>query len=152
MLPAAGSLACGAVALAPLSLLVDAPWTLSPSGRSIVALLCLAALSTALAMTLYFRLLRTLGAVGATSQAYLRVPVGVAIGVAFLGEALSPTALAGSILVFTGVAAITLGERAGHAHWPKQAGRRTRLSARGGWATASRPGRDSGGTGRRTGR
>jgi hypothetical protein len=32
MLPAAGSLICGALVLVPLSLVVDQPWTLAPSG------------------------------------------------------------------------------------------------------------------------
>ena len=40
----------------------------------------LSVFSTALALVIYFRLVRTLGSVGVTSQAYLRVPIGVAIG------------------------------------------------------------------------
>ena len=90
MLPAAGSLVCGAIVLIPVSLVVDHPWTLVPSGRSLVALICLSVFSTALAFTIYFRLIRTLGPVGTTSQAYLRVPIGVAIGVVFLGESSRP--------------------------------------------------------------
>lgn len=108
MLPAAGSLACGATLLAPVSLIADRPWTLHPSLPSIAALLCLATLSTALALTLYFRLIRTLGPVGATSQAYLRVPIGVAIGAAFLDEPLAATTSIGLVLVIGGVAAMTL--------------------------------------------
>jgi drug/metabolite transporter (DMT)-like permease len=86
MLPATGSLLCGAIVLIPISLIVDHAWTLAPSGRSILGLLCLSIFSTALAFTIYFRLIQTLGPVGATSQAYLRVPIGVAISVVFLGE------------------------------------------------------------------
>ena len=108
MLPATGSLVCGAIVLVPISLVADRPWTLAPSARSIAALLCLAMLSTALALTLYFRLIRTLGAVGATAQAYLRVPIGVAIGALFLGEALAPAMLIGLVFVMAGVAAMTL--------------------------------------------
>jgi drug/metabolite transporter (DMT)-like permease len=108
MVPAAGSLACGAIVLAPLGLVVDQAWTLAPSGRSIAALLCLSVFSTALAFTIYFRLIRTLGPVGTTAQAYLRVPVGVAIGVVFLGEALSSTTLLGLVCVIVGVAAMTI--------------------------------------------
>ena len=44
--------------------------------------------STALAFVIYFRLVQTLGSVGTTAQAYLRVPIGVAIGVLILGESL----------------------------------------------------------------
>ena len=61
-----------------MSLAVDRPWTLRPSPASVLALLALSLLSTALAFTIYFRLVRTLGSVGTTAQAYLRVPVGVA--------------------------------------------------------------------------
>lgn len=112
MVPAAGSLLCGAIVLAPVGLVVDRPWTLAPSGRSIAALLCLSVLSTALALTIYFRLIRTLGSVGATAQAYLRVPIGVAIGVLFLGEGLSPGALIGLVCVIAGVVAMTFPARA----------------------------------------
>ena len=49
---------------------------------AVVALLALAAFSTALAFVIYFRLIQTLGSVGTTAQAYLRVPIGVALGVA----------------------------------------------------------------------
>jgi drug/metabolite transporter (DMT)-like permease len=108
LLPATGSLLCGAVVLVPISLVIEHPWTLAPSSRSIVALLCLAVFSTALAFTIYFRLIRTLGSVGTTSQAYLRVPIGVAIGVVFLGETLAPTTSIGLVCVIAGVAAMTI--------------------------------------------
>jgi len=108
MLPATGSLICGAIVLVPISVFVDHPWTIVPSGRSMLALICLSIFSTALAFTIYFRLLQTLGPVGATSQAYLRVPIGVAIGVLFLGEELSPTTLLGLLCVIAGVAAMTI--------------------------------------------
>jgi drug/metabolite transporter (DMT)-like permease len=111
MLPAAGSLLSGAIVLTPLCLVVDQPWTLEPSSRSMGALFGLAVFSTALAFTIYFRLIRTLGPVGTTSQAYLRVPIGIAIGVLFLGERLAPTTWIGSILVIAGVAAMTLPAR-----------------------------------------
>jgi len=45
--------------------------------------------------------------VGTTAQAYLRVPIGVAISVIFLGERLSPTAWLGLACVVVGVAAMT---------------------------------------------
>ena len=111
IMPAAGSLICGAAILLPLSLLVDRPWMLTPSATSIQALLALSLFSTALAFILYFRLIDRLGTVGATSVAYLRVPTGVAIGVLVLGERLSPTAWAGLALVIVGVFAMTLPER-----------------------------------------
>jgi drug/metabolite transporter (DMT)-like permease len=111
MIPAAGSMLCGAVMLVPLSLIVDRPWTLAPSGTSVLALLGLSIFSTALAFVIYFRLIHTLGSVGTTSQAYLRVPIGVGIGAVFLGESLGPVAWVGMGFVVAGVAAMTIPAR-----------------------------------------
>lgn len=108
MAPAAGSLLCGAAILIPISLVVDRPWTLAPSMNSLLALLAIAVFSTALALVIYFRLIQTLGSVGATAQAYLRVPIGVAFGVIFLGEQLSSTVWIGLACVVVGVAAMTI--------------------------------------------
>src|SRR4051794_31744846 len=113
MAPAAGSLLCGAAILVPLSLVVDRSWTLAPSASSILALLGLSVFSTALAFVIYFRLIQTLGSVGTTAQAYLRVPIGVAIGVLFLDESLTPTVWIGLGCVVIGVAAMTIPARAG---------------------------------------
>jgi drug/metabolite transporter (DMT)-like permease len=111
MAPAAGSLLCGAAILIPLSIVVDRPWTLAPSMNSLLALLAIAVFSTALAFVIYFRLIQTLGSVGATAQAYLRVPIGVAFGVTFLGEQLSSTVWIGLACVVAGVAAMTIPAR-----------------------------------------
>lgn len=111
MVPAAGSLICGAILLTPLSLIVDQPWTLAPSANSIAALLALAVFSTAIAFVIYFKLIQSLGSVGATAQAYLRVPIGVALGVVFLGETLSPTVWIGLVCVVAGIAAMTIPQR-----------------------------------------
>jgi drug/metabolite transporter (DMT)-like permease len=111
LLPAVGSMLAGAAMLLPVAIAVDRPWTLSPSQDSVLALLALAAFSTAMAFAIYFRLIHTLGAVGTTAVAYLRVPIGVAIGILFLGESLSPTIWAGLALVVVGVAAMTLPQR-----------------------------------------
>lgn len=111
MVPAAGSMICGAVILIPLSLVFDRPWTLTPSTASILALFGLSVFSTALAFSIFFRLIHTLGSVGTTSQAYLRVPIGVGIGAVFLGESLGPSAWFGMGFVVVGVAAMTIPAR-----------------------------------------
>jgi drug/metabolite transporter (DMT)-like permease len=80
---------------------------LMPSRDSMLALIGLSVFSTALALVIYFRLVHTLGSVGVTSQAYLRVPIGVAIGVVFLGEQLTLAAWLGLACVVVGVAAMT---------------------------------------------
>ncbi|QEL22597.1 EamA family transporter [Bosea sp. F3-2] len=111
LLPAAGSMLTGTALLIPAALIVDRPWMLAPSQDSILALLALSVFSTALAFAIYFRLIRTLGSVGTTAVSYLRVPIGVAIGIVFLGERLSSTAWTGLGLVVLGVVAMTLPER-----------------------------------------
>jgi drug/metabolite transporter (DMT)-like permease len=111
MAPAAGSLLAGAAVLIPASLVLEQPWTLSPSPSSLLALLALAVFSTAAAFAIYFRLIQTLGSVGTTAQAYLRVPIGVAISVALLGETLTRTAWIGLAGVVLGVAAMTIPAR-----------------------------------------
>lgn len=111
MMPAAGSLICGAAILIPISLAVDRPWTLAPSTGSVFALIALAVFSTASALVIYFRLVQTLGSIGTTAQAYLRVPIGVAISILFLGERLTSTAWFGLACVVAGVLAMTLPAR-----------------------------------------
>ena len=111
MAPAAGSLIAGAAILTPVSLVVEQPWTITPSGSSLLALLGLAVFSTAAAFAIYFRLIHTLGSVGTTAQAYLRVPIGVLLSVVLLGESLSSTAWIGLACVVAGVAAMTIPQR-----------------------------------------
>ena len=107
MLPALGAQICGLAFLIPASLLLERPWAMQPSANSLLALLALAVLATALASVIWFRLLRTLGVVATTAQAYLRLPVGTAIGVVFLGESFPMIAVAGLVLVMAGVAMMT---------------------------------------------
>lgn len=111
MMPAAGSLICGAVILLPVSLLLDRPWTVMPSQASLLSLIGLSVFSTALAFVIYFRLVHTLGSVATTAQAYLRAPIGVGIGVLFLGESMTSTVWLGLACVVGGVAAMTIPAR-----------------------------------------
>lgn len=111
MMPAAGSMISGAIILLPISLVIDRPWTLDPSTESVLALLGLSVFSTALAFVIFFHLVRALGSVGTTAQAYLRVPIGVGIGVVFLGETLTSTAGIGLVCVIAGVVAMTIPQR-----------------------------------------
>jgi drug/metabolite transporter (DMT)-like permease len=111
MVPATGSMLCGGVVLFPFSLVAEQPWTIAPSVNSVAALLALSVFSTAFAFALYFRLVRTLGSVGVTAQSYLRIPVGVATGVAFLGESLTVSGVVGLVCVVAGVAAMLAPKR-----------------------------------------
>ena len=107
LVPATGSLAAGALILFPFSLAIDRPWTLHPSVDSLVALAGLAILSTALTFLLYFRLIATLGTLGASAQAYLRVPVGVGLAMLWFGDRLPAGAWIGMALVIVSVAGMT---------------------------------------------
>lgn len=112
LVPAAAATLSASVVMVPVALVVDQPWTLEPSARSIAALAASAVLSTGFAFVVYFRLLATVGAIAMSAQAYLRILVGVALGVVFLGEKLAPGVLLGLPLVIAGVIAMTLPSRA----------------------------------------
>jgi drug/metabolite transporter (DMT)-like permease len=116
LVPAAGSTLIAAAVLLPLALAVDRPWTLTPSAASIGAVVAAAVFSTGLAMVVYFRLLATVGSIAMSSQAYLRILVGVGLGMAFLGETPSTQALVGLALVVGGVIAMTWPARAAEAN------------------------------------
>ena len=107
LVPAAGTTLIAAAVLVPLALMLEQPWTLRPSMPSVVAVLAAAVFSTGLAMVVYFRLLATVGSIAMSSQAYLRILVGVGLGMAFLGETPTPHALVGLGLVVAGVVAMT---------------------------------------------
>ncbi len=117
MVAATGSLAFGGMLLVPLSLVVERPWTLSPTAASLTAMLLMSMFSSALGLMLFYRLVRTLGPVAVASQAYLRVPIGVGLAVVLLGERVPPSLFAGLVLVVIGVAlmTITLPRRPGRA-------------------------------------
>lgn len=110
LVTATGTMLCAAVVLLPLALL-DKPWTLAPSARSIGAMLLSGVFSTAIAMTIYFRLVRTLGPLGVASQSYLRAGFSVLLGMLILSERPSPLVLAELALIIAGVALI---------NWPKR--------------------------------
>ena len=103
---AAGTMVLATISLVPISLVVERPWTLTPSAASVLAAAGLAIFSTAAALLLYFRLLKTLGSMGVASQSYLRAGVSVLLGVLVLGETFSWSIGLGLLAVATGVAAI----------------------------------------------
>ncbi len=103
---AASTMIWAAIVLVPASLIIDRPWTLAPSWISFGATAALAVFSTASALLIYFRLIRTIGSMGVASQAYLRIAVSVLLGVLFLGEGVSWTMGFGLAAVLVGVALI----------------------------------------------
>jgi drug/metabolite transporter (DMT)-like permease len=109
---AAATMLLASLVLVPASLALDRPWTLSPSVRSLVAAAILAVACTAVALLLYFRLLRTIGSLGVASNSYLRAGVSVALGIVVLGEPLTWSVAIGSAAIIAGVALINVPARA----------------------------------------
>jgi len=102
-----GQVSVAALVLLPLVLLVEQPWTLPmPAPGVLAALVGLAVLSTALAYGLYFGLIASAGAVNASLVTFLIPVSAVALGVAFLDEALAARHLAGLALIALGLAVI----------------------------------------------
>lgn len=104
---AAGAMSCAAALMLPIAAVLDQPWTLAPTRQAIAAVLGLAIVCTALAMMIYFRLIRTLGPLGTTSGSYLRAGFAVALGTTLLGESFTWSMLAGMTLIVMGVIAVT---------------------------------------------
>ena len=91
----------------PLALAIDRPWGLPvPSAAAVAAVLGLAALSTALAYVLYFRILALAGAVNLLLVTFLIPISAMLLGTLLLHEALEPRHLLGMALIGAGLAAI----------------------------------------------
>ena len=104
---ATGQVTASSALLLPVMLVVDQPWTLPmPSGPVLLSLLGIAAISTAFAYFLYFRILATAGATNLLLVTFLIPVSAILLGVSFLGEILLPQHLAGMALISGGLAAI----------------------------------------------
>lgn len=107
VLTAACSMAFAALLMFPVSVWIDEPLSLSPTTSAIAAVVAMGIFSTAIAMAIYFRLVRTLGPLGVTTGSYMRAGFSVILGILLLGEALSPTLIVGLAMIFAGVAIVT---------------------------------------------
>jgi drug/metabolite transporter (DMT)-like permease len=103
---AAGTMIWATIILVPTSLIIDQPWLLHPSVKSIFAAILLAIFCTGVALLINFRLVKTLGSMGVASQSYLRAGIGVILGVVILGEQITLSIGIGLMAVILGVAAI----------------------------------------------
>ena len=103
---ATGTMLWATLSLVPLSLALERPWAITPSVTSLAAAVTLAILCTGIALIIYFRLMKTLGAMGVASQSYLRAGVSVLLGLVVLGEQPSATVLLGLTVTIVGVALI----------------------------------------------
>lgn len=103
---ATGTMIWASVVLLPLAVVIEHPWTLTPSANAIAATAILSVFCTALALLLYFRLVRTIGSMGVASQSYLRAGIGVVLGTVLLKERIALPTIAGIITAIVGVALI----------------------------------------------
>lgn len=107
MATATGQVIASSLILLPMVLVIDRPWTLPfPGPAAIVALIAAAAISTALAYVLYFRILATAGATNLLLVTFLIPVTAILLGALFLGEVLLPRHFAGMALIGLGLAAI----------------------------------------------
>ncbi len=108
MVVAAGSLLFGGLVLLPAALIVDHPWTLRPTPEALVATFTMGIFSSSLGLMLFYMCLMRLGTLTTNAQGYLRIPIGVALSVALLGESVPSNLALGLLLVMAGVAAMTV--------------------------------------------
>ncbi|MGL4809718.1 MAG: EamA family transporter, partial [Giesbergeria sp.] len=102
-----GQVTAAAVLLLPVWLWLDRPWGLAWPGAEVAgAVFGIAALSTALAYLLYFRLLVSVGATNLALVTFLIPISATALGWLALGERLLPQHVAGFVLIVAGLAAI----------------------------------------------
>jgi drug/metabolite transporter (DMT)-like permease len=100
LVSAASQLTCSALMLLPLALAIDAPWTLTPpSPTAIGALVGLAALATALAYVVFFRILAVSGSNNVMLVTLLIPVFAIPLGAWRLGEMLLPRHFAGALII-----------------------------------------------------
>ena len=98
----AGMLICSSLMMFPLAILIDSPWSLSPSLESVAAIFGIAIISTAVAYLLYFRILAAAGATNVLLVTFLIPISALLLGVGVLGEVIK-------ILEYIGMGCIFLG-------------------------------------------
>jgi drug/metabolite transporter (DMT)-like permease len=100
LVTACSQLICSTLVLAPLALVIDRPWLLpTPGNATIGAVVGLAALSTALAYIVFFRIMAVSGPTN-TMLVTLLIPVSaIVFGAVILGERLLARQLIGAALI-----------------------------------------------------
>lgn len=105
MAVATGQTMAAALMMVPIVAVMDQPWAMAaPRLDSTLAGITLAIFSTALAYTLYFRLIDRSGASNAQLVAFIMPVLAIILGIAFLGESLSGGQIAGAGLIAVGLA------------------------------------------------
>jgi len=107
IITAAGQTSASSLMLIPLCIFIDTPWNLPfPKTETILAVLGIAAFSTALAYILYFQLLKRAGASNLLLVTFLIPVSAILLGVLFLGETLALRQVGGMAVIGLGLAVI----------------------------------------------
>jgi drug/metabolite transporter (DMT)-like permease len=93
----------GALFTLPLSLILDWPWSLSPSLPASASWLALSILGTVVAYVIYYTLIERTSATFVSTVTYI-IPInGLILGALVLGEVITIAVLASSALILLGV-------------------------------------------------
>ena len=106
---ATGQMVFGAAILTPLAFLAEEPLSLTPSPGAIGAMLVTGIACTAVAMSLYFIVVRRVGATRSSLMPLFMPVVAVLLGAAVLGERLPVEAFLGLALILAGALAVSGG-------------------------------------------
>lgn len=98
-----GQLTMGAIYTLPLSLLIDRPFTLSPSLSAVAAWLALTMLGTVVAYVIYYALIERTNATFVSTVTYVIPIVGLILGALVLGEPVTINLLISLALIILGV-------------------------------------------------
>lgn len=102
----AGMLTSSTLLMFPVMLLVDGLPSGLPSQTTIISLIILAIICTAVAYILYFRILALAGSVNLMLVTFMIPVAAIALGAVMLGETLSMQAALGTCLILLGLAAV----------------------------------------------
>jgi len=100
----AGTMVTASLVVVLASLIFDRPWALSPSLSSMLAILTLGLVSTALSGLVLFGLVKRAGVTFVSLNNYLVPVIGMALGALLLGETVAPERLAGLGFILGGIA------------------------------------------------
>jgi drug/metabolite transporter (DMT)-like permease len=103
MIPAVFQVTFAAIITGVIAITLEQPWTATPDGEAIFAILWLGILGSGLAYLAVFRLFAHWGATRTTMVAYLIPVFGIALGFVVLQEPLDARIIFGTALVVTGI-------------------------------------------------
>lgn len=111
LVAATGILTVAALVSVPVALILDAPWQLSPSPASVLAVIWIGIGPTAIATLVYLSLIGSAGPTFMSLVNYLSPVVALISGVVIMGEAPGTNAYSGLILILAGIAVSQLRRR-----------------------------------------